>query len=133
MIYLSQILLIIPFAFAVNQNPGHLKPFGSVGSLIDVNELDQEFPTVLELFTHYLPTSEPILSRQVLFNDKEYSVWETDETLQASVYGLSNTSIHVETLKSKQRQRIKMTFEEFFDRYEKEPLLYANNVPAILQ
>ncbi|CAF3549144.1 unnamed protein product [Rotaria sp. Silwood2] len=124
------LVTIIHFVFAINKNPGHLKPFGSVGSLINIKELDQEYPTVVKLFTYYLPKSEPILSRQILINDDHYSIWETDKKLENDVYGLSNTNIQVESFKSKQRQRIQMTFGEFLDRYEKEPLLFAQNIPT---
>ncbi|CAF4457609.1 unnamed protein product [Rotaria sp. Silwood2] len=127
------LVTIIHFVFAINKNPGHLKPFGSVGSLINIKELDQEYPTVVKLFTYYLPKSEPILSRQILINDDHYSIWETDKKLENDVYGLSNTNIQVESFKSKQRQRIQMTFGEFLDRYEKEPLLFAQNIPTVLQ
>ncbi|CAF1099452.1 unnamed protein product [Rotaria sordida] len=130
---LIYLVTIIHFVVTINKNPGHLKPFGSVGFLIDIKELDEEFPTVLELFTYYLPKSEPILSRQVLINDNHYFIWETDKKLENDVYGLSNTNIQVESFKSKQRQRIQMTFGEFLKRYGKEPLLFAYNVPTVLQ
>ncbi|CAF1202120.1 unnamed protein product [Rotaria sordida] len=130
---LIYLVTIIHFVVTINKNRGHLKPFGSVGFLIDIKELDEEFPTVLELFTYYLPKSEPILSRQVLINDNHYFIWETDKKLENDVYGLSNTNIQVESFKSKQRQRIQMTFGEFLKRYGKEPLLFAYNVPTILQ
>ncbi|CAF1640115.1 unnamed protein product [Rotaria magnacalcarata] len=132
---LTVILLVTihHLAYATNQNPGHLKPFGSVGSLFNISELYNEFPTVVEFFTNYLPKSEPIVSRQVLINDKDYSVWQTDEKLENNVYGLSTLNIEVESFKSKQRKKVQMTFGEFLDRYRKEPLLFVNPVPTILQ
>jgi hypothetical protein len=132
---LTLILLvtIIHFIFAANQNPGHLKQFGSVGSLIHIKELNHEYPTVSKLFTYYIPKSEPILSRQVLNNDNHFSIWKTDKQLENEVYGLSNTNIQVESFKSRQRQRIQITFGQFLDRYGKEPLLFADHVPEILQ
>jgi len=127
------LVTIIHLIFAANQNPGHLKPFGSVGSLINIKELNHEYPTVSKLFTYYIPKLEPILSRQVLNNDNHYSIWQTDKQLRSEVYGLSDTNIQVESFKSRQRQRIQMTFGDFLDRYGKEPLLFADNVPDILQ
>jgi len=123
----------IHLIFAVNQNPGHLQPFGSVGSIINIKELNHEYPTISKLFTYYIPKLEPILSRQVLNNDNHYSIWQTDKQLQSEVYGLSDTNIQVESFKSRQRQRIPMTFGDFLDRYGKEPLLFADHVPDILQ
>jgi len=127
------LVIIIDVVFAANQNPGHLKPFGSVGSLINIKEINHEFPTVSKLFTYYIPKSEPILSRQVLNNDNHYSIWQTDKHLKNEVYGLSDTNIQVESFKSRQRQRIQLTFGDFLDRYGKEPLLFADTVPEILQ
>jgi hypothetical protein len=127
------LVAIVSLVFAANQNPGHLKPFGSVGSLINIKELHREFPTVSKLFTYYIPKSEPILSRQILLNDNHYSIWQTDKQLENGVYGLSETNIQVEAFQSRQRQRIQMTFKDFLERYGKEPLLFANTVPEILQ
>ncbi len=125
--------LIINCISGANQNPGHLKPFGSVGSLIDIKELNHEFPSVTKLFTYYIPKLEPILSRQVLNNDSHYSVWQTDEQLENEVHGLSNTNIQVQAFISRQRQRIQVTFGDFLHRYGKQPLLFADNVPQVLQ
>jgi len=124
---------IVSFVSGANQNPGHLKPFGSVGSLVNIEELDREYPTVSKLFTYYIPKSEPVLVRQVLIDDNHYSVWQTDKQLEDEVYGLSDTNIQVESFKSRQRQRVPMTFGEFLHRYNKEPLLFADNVPEVLQ
>jgi len=124
---------IVSFVSGANQNPGHLKPFGSVGSLVNIEELYREYPTVSKLFTYYISKSEPVLVRQVLVDDNHYSVWQTDKQLEDEVYGLSDTNIQVESFKSRQRQRIQMTFGDFLDRYGKEPLLFADTVPEILQ
>jgi hypothetical protein len=101
--------------------------------LINIKKLNQEFPSALKLFTYYIRKSEPFVSRQVLINDQHYSVWQTDAQLENEVYGLSNTNIQVESFKLRQRQRVEMTFGDFLHRYEKEPLLFADNVPQILQ
>ncbi|UJR27910.1 hypothetical protein I4U23_009171 [Adineta vaga] len=123
----------INLIFSANQNPGHLKPLGSVGNLIHIKELHEEYPTISKLFTYYIPKSEPSLSRQVLNNDKHFSVWQTDKQLLDQVYGLADTNIQVESFKSRQRQRIPMTFEDFLQQYKKEPLIFADNIPQVLQ
>jgi hypothetical protein len=127
------LVTIINLIFAANQNPDHLQPFGSVGSLINIKELNHEYPTISKFFTYYIPKLEPILSRQVLNNDNHYSIWQTDKQLQSEVYGLSDTNINVESFKSRQRQRIQMTFGDFLNRYGKEPVVFVDNVPDILQ
>jgi hypothetical protein len=133
--YLVLIVLVtvINLISAANKNPGHLKPFGSVGSLINIEEMHGEFPTVSKLFTSNIPESETVISRQVLNGDKHYEIWQTDDQLENEVYGLSKVNIHVESYKSRQRQRVEMTFGEFLERYKKEPLLFADLVPEILR
>jgi hypothetical protein len=114
-----------------HSNPGHLKPFGTVGSLINIEELNGEYPNILKLFNYYIPTSEPILSRQVLINDINYDIWKTDEQLENEVDGLSKLNIYVESLT--QRKRIQMKFGDFFDKYQNQRLYFADNVPELLR
>lgn len=127
------LVIIIHIIIAAKQNPGHLKPFGSVESIINIKELHQEYPTITKLFTYYIPKSEPVISRQVLNNDNHYSSWQTDKQLETDVYGLTETNIQVESFKAGQRHRIQITFGEFLNRLGKVPLLFADSVPEILQ
>mgnify|MGYP006897150654 CR=1 FL=1 len=124
-------MTIIYVVSTTHQKSDHLKPFGSVDTLINIEELNYEFPTAFIFLTFYLRNSEPIISRQVLNNDTHYSIWQTDEQLEKNVYGLSNTIIQVESFAL--RQRIQMTFKELFHRYRNESLLFANRIPKILQ
>ncbi|CAF1418715.1 unnamed protein product [Rotaria magnacalcarata] len=114
-----------------SSNSGHLKPFGTVGSLMNIEEINGEYPNILKFFTHYVPKLEPIVSRQVLINDMYYNIWQTDRELENEVDGLSKTNINVESLK--ERKRIQMKFGDFFDQYTKESLLLADYVPEILR
>ncbi len=123
-------MTIINIVFGVNQNPGHLKAFGSVGSLIDIKELQREFPSVSKLFTYYIPKLEPIISRQVLNEDQYFSLWKTDKELLDQVYGLSDMNIQVESFQSRQQQ---MKFKDFLHRFGRESLFFADKVPDILQ
>ncbi|CAF1253802.1 unnamed protein product [Adineta steineri] len=122
---------LINLTLSSHSNPGHLKPFGTVGSLINIEEINGEYPNILKFFTYYLPKSEPILSRQVLINDQYYNIWKTDEQLENEVEGLSKANIYVESMT--QRQRTQMKFAEFFDKYQKEHLFFADNIPEILR
>ncbi|CAF1580189.1 unnamed protein product, partial [Adineta steineri] len=122
---------LINLTLSSHSNPGHLKPFGTVGSLVNIEEINGEYPNILKFFTYYLPKSEPILSRQVLINDQYYNIWKTDEQLENEVEGLSKANIYVESMT--QRQRTQMKFAEFFDKYQKEHLFFADNIPEILR
>ena len=127
------ILLVstINIAYSNDSNPGHLKPFGTVGSLIDIEEINGEYPSIFRLLPHYISQTQPIVSRQVLINDIHYNIWKTDEQLENEVDGLSKISIHVQSLT--QRQHMQMKFGDFLDKYQKDQLFYADNVPEILR
>ena len=127
------LMAMVNLAFTVHRNPGHLKAFGSVGSLISIDEIPREFPTVSKLFTYHIAQSEPIISRQVLNEDGHYSIWQTDQQLLQEVYGLSETKIPVQSFKSRQQEEVQMTFEDFLSRRRREPLLFADQIPTILQ
>jgi hypothetical protein len=122
---------VINLIASSHSNSGHLKPFGTVGSLINIEEIDGEYPNLLKFFTYYIPKSEPILSRQVLINDINYDMWKTDEQLENEVDGLSKTNIYAESFK--RPQRIQMKFGDFLDKYQKEHLFIADNVPELLR
>ncbi|CAF5055707.1 unnamed protein product, partial [Rotaria sp. Silwood1] len=109
----------------------HLKPFGTVGSLINIEEINGEYPNILKFFTNYITKLEPIVFRQVLINDIYYHIWQTDEQLENEIDGLSKINIIVESLK--QQKRIQMKFGDFLDKYEKDYLFFADNVPEILR
>ncbi|CAF1036633.1 unnamed protein product [Rotaria sordida] len=129
------ILLVITIINLISSshhsNPGHLQPFGTVGSLINIEEINGEHLNILKFFTNYISKLEPIVFRQVLINNIHYNIWQTDEQLENEIDGLSKINIYVESLK--QRQRIQMEFGDFLDKYEKENLLFADNLPEILR
>jgi hypothetical protein len=122
---------IVKLILSSHSNPGHLQPFGTVGSLINIEEINGEYPELLKFFTYYIPQSEPILSRQVLINDLHYNIWKTDEQLENEIEGLSKINIHVDSLKH--HQRMQMKFGDFLDKYQKEQLFLADNLPEILR
>lgn len=132
--YFSLIILLVSIVnlnLCNNSNPGHLKPFGTVGSLINIEEINKEYPDALKFFTSYVSKSEPFISRQVLNNDMYFNVWQSNEKLESEIDGLSKTNIVVESIK--QRKRIQMKFGEFLDLCDKENLFFADNVPEILR
>jgi hypothetical protein len=129
--YYSFIILLVSIINLISSNPGHLKPFGSVGSLINIEEINEKYPNILEFFTNYISKSEPILFRQVLINDLYYNIWKTDEQLENEVNGLSKINIYVQSLK--QQQQIQMKFGDFLDKYKQEHLFLADNLPEILR
>ena len=130
-------LLLVLLVALVNLNlssqsiPGHLKPFGSVGSLVNIEEIRGSYVDVLKLFTYYLPRSEPIVSRRVLINEESFNMWKTDEKLENELRGLAKVNIYVDSLNNS--QRLQMKFGEFLDRYQNEALYFADNVPDIFR
>jgi hypothetical protein len=112
-------------------NSEQWKPFGTDGLLKSIDEINREYPNVLEFFTNYIPKSEPILSRQVLINDPHYYIWKNDEQLENEVDGLAKINIYVEAIR--QQQRIQMKFGDFLEKYQKDHLFLADNLPEILQ
>lgn len=130
---LPVLFAIISLALGSNRNPAHLKPLGSTGSLVNIEALSGQYPDVSALFTRHIAKSEPIVSRQVLNNDQHYTKWQTDEQLAEGDYGLSETSIQVNSFKSRQQGRVAMPFTDFLKRFPKEPLMFADKVPQVLQ
>lgn len=127
------LMTMISLVLSANQNPGHLKVFGSVGSQIHIEEINRDFPTVSTFFTHHIVQSEPIVSRQVLIEDRHYSIWQTNEELLQEVYGLAETNIDIQSFKSRRPQQVQMSFKDFLSRFEREPLLFADQIPGVLQ
>lgn len=119
--------------FPLHPNPAHLQPFGSVGSLISIKELEQEFPDESKFFNNYIPQAEPALFRQVLNKDRSFSIWQTDEQLKSEVHGLADMDIELDIFQGQRPAKLQITFGEFLQRIQKEPLFYANDVPTILQ
>jgi hypothetical protein len=122
---------IINLILCNESNPGHFQPFGTVGSLINIEEIHKEYPNLLKFFTYYISKSEPLLSRQVLINDLYYNIWKTDDELANEIDGLSKINIHVQSLL--QHQHIQMKFGDFIDKYQKEHLFFGDNLPEILR
>jgi hypothetical protein len=128
------ILVTIFFRLSLgHSHAGHLKPFGSIGTLTGIEQLQHEYPNVSMLFTDYIAKSRPIISRQVLSNDHHFQMWQTDEQLMNDVYGLSNMIVHVGLFKDRQHQQIQLRFGEFLHRYKTEPLRLVDNIPNILR
>lgn len=124
-------ITLIHLVSSTHSDLGHLKPFGTAGSLSDVEEIQDAYPEIFKFFTFYLPKAEPVLSRQVLNHDSHFHIWKTDEQLEMEVAGLSKTSVSVQTMH--QPQPLQMNFGEFLDRYQKERLYLADTVPDVLR
>ena len=122
---------IIELTLSSQSSPGHLQPFGSAGPLQPIEEFTGEYPSASKLFLHFLPNSLPFLSRQVLINELHYHLWQSNEQLTNDVSGLSQSTVVVESLKS--QERIQMKFTDFLDRYERDSLFLADNVPEPLR
>lgn len=130
LIFIFLYFSIFERSFSSQSHPGHLKPFGSAGPISPVLELSESYPDVSQLYTHHIPKSEPVLSRQVLNKDLHYSIWESDKELR-NIQGLETTEILVHSYK--EADRIPMSFTEFLARYKRENLFFADNLPSILR
>lgn len=127
----SLFILFLSITHCIASSSDQNKPFGTVGSSKNVEEIDGKFPDPLEFFAKYIPKSKPILARQVLLNDLHYNIWKTDEQLENEVNGLAKITVYVEAIE--QQQRIQMKFGDFLDKYQKNHLFLADNLPEILQ
>jgi hypothetical protein len=123
--------VIIECISSSQTHPGHLKPFGSAGSLLSIKELSGTYPSISKLFTYHIAKSEPIVCRQVVNNDIHYSLWQSDEELENNVVGLSTSNVLVQSYR--ERERIQMSFGDFLHRYQREQLFLADNLPDSLR
>ena len=112
-------------------NPGHLKPFGSTGSLIPIRELEREYPSVVKFFSDHLGKSEPFLSRQVLVQDLHYDLWKSDQQLESEVPGLSQSNVFVQSYREPDRSQ--MTLGDFLRQYKRQPIYLADDLPGVLR
>ena len=122
---------IIELTVSSQSLPGHLQTFGSAGTLQPIEEFTGDYPSASKLFLHFIPTSLPFLSRQVLINELDYHLWQSNEQLTNDVVGLSQSTVVIES--PKEQERISMKFTDFLDRYETESLFLADNVPEPLR
>lgn len=129
--FYSFFILFLCVFHGILSNPNQYKPFGTIGSLKNVEEIDGKYPDTLEFFSKSISKSEPILSRQVLINDQHFNIWKTDEQLEREVNGLAKISVVVESIH--QQQRIQMKFGDFLDKYQNDHLFLADNLPEILR
>ena len=129
--FYSFIILFLSIFHCILSNPNQYKPFGTIGSLKNVEEIDGKYPDTLEFFSKYISKSEPILSRQVLINEQHFNIWKNDEQLEREVNGLGKINVVVESIH--QQQRIQMKFGDFLDKYQNDHLFLADNLPEILR
>ncbi len=127
--FYSYLILFVSIIHLIVVNSEQWKPFGTGGLIKSIEERNREYPNVLEFYTNYISKSEPILSRQVLIDDPHYDIWKTDEQLENEVDGLAKINIYVEAIK--QQKRMQMKFGDFLEKYQKEHLFLADNLPEI--
>ena len=128
--------LLVAFAsrrVCSHSHPGHLKPFGSAGTIVDVEEINGEFPNLSQLLNDFLLKSKPFVSRQVWNRPEHLDLWQTDEQLESEVYGLSKHQVRTEFHRGDRLERVQIPFGEFIERYRSEPLVLADSVPEPLR
>lgn len=129
--FYSFLILFLSIFHCILSNPNQNKPFGAIGSLKTIEEIHEKYPNTLEFFSKYLSKSSPILVRQVLTNDLHFNIWKTDEQLEREVDGLGKINVYVEAIH--EQQRIQMRFGDFLDKYRRDHLFLADNLPEILR
>lgn len=133
-IFLS--FLLVAFAsrrVCSHSHPGHLKPFGSAGTIGNVEEINGEFPNLSQLLDDFLLKSKPFVSRQVWSRREHLDLWRTDEQLENEVYGLSKSQVRTEFHRGDRLEHVQMPFGEFLERYRSESLVLADSIPEPLR
>ena len=116
-----------------HSHPGHLKPLGSAGTIVNVEEINGEFPNLSQLLNDFILKSKPVISRQVWNPKSHLELWQSDQNLENEVYGLSNHKIRVEFYRGDRLEHVQIPFGEFVERYKSESLILADSIPEPLR
>ena len=113
-------------------HPGHLKPIGSHGNILNVESIDF-FPDPSVFFTNFVHGSKPLLIRGGAKISPAYSLW-TDEYLGNIEKGKEEIVI-VEQAKKENRTLSpeEIPFTEFVQRYRNEDIYLVNDLPEFLR
>ena len=112
--------------------PGHLKPIGSHGKILDVESVDY-FPDPSVFFTNFVYNSKPLVIRGGAKISPAYSLW-TDEYLLNFENGKKEIVV-VEQAKKENRTLSpeEIPFTEFVQRYRNEDIYLVNDLPEFLR
>lgn len=130
-----RVLLIVVFCAIVSNasHPSNLKPFGSSGTQINVEEFIGKFPSISKFVNEYVRSSRPFVVRQVLNTQKDFEIWQKDDRLKREVSSLGKTRVRVDFVSNGKRQEKDMEFGEYLEHYRNERLILADYVPTNLR
>lgn len=113
-----------------HKNPGHLKPFGSQGPHLTVDEVNSL--STVEFFEKYVNTKKAVVLRDATKQFAATKLW-TDEYLYKKTENLNDYMFDVETVKKETRNQkmLQMTFREFLDSYRKKELYMVSDVSSV--
>ena len=135
MAFKSTLCCLIIFACGnaedLTTHPGHLKPIGSHGKILNVESINY-FPDPSVFFTNFVDGSKPLLIYGGAKISPAYSLW-TDEYLGNIEKGKEETVI-VEQAKKENRSLSpeEIPFTEFVQRYRNEDIYLVNDLPVFL-
>jgi hypothetical protein len=124
-------LLLEPNSLTIaTENPGHLKPFGSQGPHLEVDEVDSL--STIDFFENYVKAKKAVVLRGATQNFPATNLW-TDDYLHKKTEDLNDYKFDVETVKKETRNQkmLKMTFTEFLNNYRKKELYMVSDVSSI--
>lgn len=134
--YMSMIYLIVLFYCSNSEDftahPGHLKPIGSHGKILDV-ESKSYFPGPSFFFQNHVFASKPLIIRGGAKISPAFSLW-TDEYFLNFEEG-KKVIVVVEQAKKENRTLSpeEIPFNDFVRRYSKEDIYLVNDVPQFLR
>ncbi|CAF0941002.1 unnamed protein product [Brachionus calyciflorus] len=118
-----------------NQNinhPGHLKPFGSSGPFLQLEEVTS-LPTKI-FFENYVQPKQAVVMRNFVNQFPAFKSWK-DEYLYSKASDNDDYKILVETQKKESRDQdtLKLSLTEFLDNYKSRSIYMVNEVPPYLK
>ena len=113
-------------------HPGHLKPIGFHGKILNVESVNY-FPNPVTFFPNYVHGSTPLVIRGGAKISPAYTLW-TDEYLGSFEEGRKEIVV-VEQAKKENRTLSpeEISFTEFVQRYKNEDVYLVNDLPEFLR
>ncbi|KAK3097177.1 hypothetical protein FSP39_007148 [Pinctada imbricata] len=111
---------------------GHLKPFGATNSVLDVERISG-FPNPRTFFEKYAIPKRPLIMRDAAKVSRAFHLW-TDEYFY-SAEGSKSHKVSTETMKKEDRnqQTKEMSFFDFVLKYNDSDIYMVNPVPEFIR
>lgn len=111
------------------ENPGHLKPFGSQGPHLKVNEVDSL--STVDFFENYVSAKQAVVLRGATNQFAATNLWSDDYLFKKTED--FNDLFDVETVKKETRNQkmLQMTFTDFLKSYRTKELYMVSDVASV--